>query len=216
MLDLHRADREILLRELEHRVFNNLQLVDSLLNHALRVYLNVPETTCLDETRSRIKLISQTLRRVYKASHLDRVALTTLLPHLLLDNQNLIPDLACFSGAELKFLHEPQHVPADLAQPMMLLFHELLLVSRRCSLSRLEAPIVIEVRTAPGDGLELLYSDPCYPGDPPWYLWCPKHQLALITVLASQLGGVVDRRHSFSFSLGLSIPRVVVNAHVET
>jgi two-component sensor histidine kinase len=65
-------DRELLLRELYHRVKNNLQVVSSLLRLQART-VTAPEVRALEESQRRIQAMAMLHNKLYESQELDQV-----------------------------------------------------------------------------------------------------------------------------------------------
>src|SRR5690606_26223840 len=88
-------DKEILLKEIHHRVKNNLQVVSSLL-HLQTAYIK--DETALDavkESRNRVHAMSLIHRKLYQEGNLTGIKLPIYIKDLcqnLLESYNLHPD----------------------------------------------------------------------------------------------------------------------------
>ena len=76
-------EKETLLREIHHRVKNNLQIIISLLNMQERKLSDVTELTAITETRSRINAIALVHRGLYESSDLRYVEMQAFLDRLV-------------------------------------------------------------------------------------------------------------------------------------
>jgi two-component sensor histidine kinase len=76
------AQKEVLVREIHHRVKNNLQLVMSLLNLHARRIRDPRAETAFAEARSRINALATLHRRLYESENLQEVSLRWFLDDL--------------------------------------------------------------------------------------------------------------------------------------
>jgi two-component sensor histidine kinase len=122
--NLYRAieEREALLREVHHRVKNNLQLVTSLLNMQIRGEESEYLRQRLREAQTRINVLSVVHNKMYAGEDLASVNLATLLPDLceqIARMQNVDP-----TRIRLETDAEPIRTDMDHAIPMALLTTE--------------------------------------------------------------------------------------------
>ncbi|GAB4374240.1 MAG: hypothetical protein Kow009_09860 [Spirochaetales bacterium] len=66
-------EREVLLKEIHHRVKNNLQVVSSLLNLQKEVMLDPRDVTYLENCRARVQSMALIHENLYHSHHLDRI-----------------------------------------------------------------------------------------------------------------------------------------------
>lgn len=76
-------EQKALLREVYHRVRNNLQLISSLLNLQLRNAASEEEASAVLNTQARVNALALAQRTVYEADSIRGVALNSLLPQLV-------------------------------------------------------------------------------------------------------------------------------------
>jgi len=69
------AEKELLLREVHHRVKNNLQVISSLLNMQSRKLTGTSEADLLQESRARIQTMAQVHESLYRSADLRHVSL---------------------------------------------------------------------------------------------------------------------------------------------
>jgi len=76
-------DKEVLLREIHHRVKNNLQVVSSMLNLNLRYVKDHSAKSILLESRNRVKSMALIHQKLYQEEHLKGVKLKSYLESLV-------------------------------------------------------------------------------------------------------------------------------------
>lgn len=82
LLEKRSQEKEILLREIHHRVKNNLQLTSSLLNLQARQTSNPDASQVLKDARDRIKAISLVHQKLFSRDEYQSVNLAEYLPEL--------------------------------------------------------------------------------------------------------------------------------------
>ncbi|CAN5411492.1 sensor histidine kinase PhyK [soil metagenome] len=76
------GEKDSLMREIHHRVKNNLQIISSLLNMQQRALTDPAARTALNDTRQRITALAQIYRALYQGPDLKRVDLRPFLEEL--------------------------------------------------------------------------------------------------------------------------------------
>jgi len=76
------AEKDALMREIHHRVKNNLQIITSLLNMQQRALTDPAARTAMNDTRQRITALAQIYRALYQGPDLKRVDLRPFLEEL--------------------------------------------------------------------------------------------------------------------------------------
>ena len=76
------ADKDALMREIHHRVKNNLQIITSLLNMQQRALADPAAKAAMNDTRQRITALAQIYRALYQGPDLKRVDLRPFLEEL--------------------------------------------------------------------------------------------------------------------------------------
>ncbi|MEI7663765.1 MAG: PAS domain S-box protein, partial [Bacteroidota bacterium] len=114
--------KEVLLREIHHRVKNNLAIVISLLNFQLRNTTNDEITRMIIDIQTRIRSMALIHEHLYRSENLDRVRLESYIESLS------FMILTTFSGHSVKLeTHlDPVDVNIESALPIGLIVNELL------------------------------------------------------------------------------------------
>ena len=117
------GEKELLLKEVHHRVKNNLQVVTSLMNLQAERVSDAAAAAVLGEMSSRVRAIAGIHEFVYSSSDLSNIDFHDYLEHL-------VQDLLSFRGSDegIQVLIEGGHASLSLAQsvPAGLLINELL------------------------------------------------------------------------------------------
>ncbi|WP_164468240.1 sensor histidine kinase PhyK [Caulobacter vibrioides] len=93
------AEKDALMREIHHRVKNNLQIITSLLNMQQRALSDPAAKAAMNDTRQRITALAQIYRALYQGPDLKRVDLRPFLEELTA--QLLASDMGGFGGGGL-------------------------------------------------------------------------------------------------------------------
>jgi two-component system, sensor histidine kinase PdtaS len=121
-LDRKNREREVLLKEVYHRVKNNLQVISSLLNLQADQITDQRARELLEESCNRVYSIALVHEQLYQSTDLARVNFSVYL-------QELVEHLkVLFDPGELvtvETIAEPVHLPVDIAIPCGLLVNEL-------------------------------------------------------------------------------------------
>ncbi|MEZ0368771.1 MAG: sensor histidine kinase, partial [Candidatus Sericytochromatia bacterium] len=117
-------EREILLREIHHRVKNNFQVIISLLNMQCRKLQNSPATEPLLEMRNRIRSMALIHERIYLSENLVDVDFGEYLQYLT--RELYTPGSLQAEQIKLSFSLEEVLLDIDQAIPCGLLVNELL------------------------------------------------------------------------------------------
>lgn len=122
-------EKEVLLREIHHRVKNNLQIISSLLALQARTMVTPEGRRALEETQERIRAIALTHKILYESKHLDRIDLNAYLSALIHSlGQSLAFPLESLS---MTFPDPPLEVDISEAIPCGLIVSELVTNSIR-------------------------------------------------------------------------------------
>ncbi len=191
----HAGERDLLFRELQHRVSNNLAVVSSLLNAQSRGTTSTEASAVLQQASARIALISKIQRQLHDPGRQS----LDMGPYLT----QLGPDLLEASGVtniHYEVAAEAVEVSAELAVPLGLIATELISnsIEHGCADGR-AGRIVVELSRDPYDAesretpLRLTVSDDG-PGWPEGFSVSSSRNLGMriVASLAQQIGGVFE------------------------
>jgi len=196
------AEREVLLKEIHHRVKNNLQLVSSLLGLQADRAASDEARLSLSESAHRVRSMSLIHQMLYGSGDLAHVDLAGYARALASELR------AAFDrSAELSLLTEPVDLSVEQAIPCGLILNELItnaLKHGRSSDGRCR--LRIEIARA-GPGLTVAVSDDG-PGLPPGFDAAPRGSLGLqlIDALVRQLGASLSTRNERGARFSVAIP----------
>jgi PAS domain S-box-containing protein len=116
-------DKNILLKELYHRVKNNLQLIISMFNLQVRAISDSPARQALLEAAGRVRAMALVHERLYQSRTLSSIALNEYMSELC--EQLAGATSATQRGIAVRVEAEPVQVGLDVAVPLGLLLNEL-------------------------------------------------------------------------------------------
>ena len=130
-----RDENEILLKEVHHRVKNNLQIINSLIN-IQSDYVNDPKASELfREIRNRIRTISLVHEKLYKSTDYGNINVKEYINMLV---ENLIDTYSINKEVKLKLDLEVQHFNLNTIIPLGLLLNEIISNSFKYAFSEIE------------------------------------------------------------------------------
>ena len=130
-LDASLGARDLLLKEVNHRVKNNLQLVSSMLSLHGRETQSEAARVTLAQARLRVLAIADLHDKPYRSDNPDMVELGTYLDQVCDD---LRSSIALGEGRRLEVRTVPFIAPTDLALPLALAVAELVTNAQRLCL----------------------------------------------------------------------------------
>ena len=150
------SDKDDLMREIHHRVKNNLQIISSLLNIQQRALTDPAARTALSDTRQRIGALALIYRSAYQGPDLKRVDLREFLDELIAQLVSGEPRSGPPIRTELNI--DPLVVDPDRLGPLALFAVEAITNARKHGLTEVGGAlsVVLSVR---GDEAELTISD---------------------------------------------------------
>ena len=118
---LARDRAEAMLREVNHRVGNSLQLVSTFISLQLRHLADEGARAALREAQARIEAVAHVHRRLYTSGDMATVAMDEYLEGLVQElGQSLCPDVAC-----IRLIASPMRVSTDQAVSLGVVVTEL-------------------------------------------------------------------------------------------
>lgn len=112
------AEKDALMREIHHRVKNNLQIITSLLNMQQRALADPAAKAAMNDTRQRITALAQIYRALYQGPDLKRVDLRPFLEELTA--QLLANDMAASGLVRTEVHADPLVIDPDRLAPIAL------------------------------------------------------------------------------------------------
>lgn len=123
-LELSLKEKEVLLREIHHRVKNNMQVISSLLNLQAH-FLNRPEfTAVIKDCQNRIRSMALIHEHLYKFGQLSRINFAEYLNRLLIHLYNV--HRVDQRQVEIELDCQPVEIEIGLAIPLGLMANELI------------------------------------------------------------------------------------------
>ena len=200
LVEQQNQEKTAMLKEIHHRVKNNLQVITSLLRLQSREIENVTSREHFKEAIDRVGAMALIHNQMYQSKDLDRIALEPYLKSL---SKNILHSYALEIPVDIKFDVQLEHAASNSIVPMALIFNELMSNSLKHAFKGQETGEirVFAVRNE-NDDVEFIYED-----NGTWATPARDDSfgLELIDALTEQLGGEVTRstekgtRYTFMF-----------------
>lgn len=189
--ELHQslADRELLLKEIHHRVKNNLQIVSSLMDLQSGHVTDPESLELFKESRARIRSMALIHEQLYRSTDLGQIDFKTYV-ELLVDG--LVRSSGCGGRIDFHLNLQPVHLDIDRAVPCGLIINELITNSVRHAFSDSEQGEITVGFASRGDDFELSITDNGRGMGENWATNGGSLGLELVTSLASQLRGELN------------------------
>lgn len=187
-----RDEKEILLKEVHHRVKNNLQIINSLIN-IQSDYVNDPKSVELfKEIRNRIRTISLVHEKLYKSEDYANINVKEYVNMLV---ENLIETYNIDKDIKLKVDLQIQYFNLNTIIPLGLLLNELISNSFKYAFNqRNEGIIEIKLEKIQDDKYLLIIGDNGVGFDKdPFNSTSNTLGLELVRILAEQLNGKIEK-----------------------
>lgn len=182
------AEKDDLLREIHHRVKNNLQVISSLLNIQERALSDTTARAAMSDTRQRISALALIYRSLYQGPDLRRVDLRDFLEELIA--QALLGEAARGTNIRTRLEVDPIDIDADQLAPLALFAVEAIANARKHGLESAGGLLSVSLK-ARGEVSELSICDTGAPGGPPAAMGEGMGR-TLMTAFARQLRGQVS------------------------
>jgi two-component sensor histidine kinase len=180
------VQKEDLLREIHHRVKNNLQVISSLLNLQERALTDPAARAAMSDTRQRISALALIYRALYQGPDLRRVELRDFLDELIA--QTLLGESA-LAPIRTELDIEALEIDADRLAPLALFAVEAITNAKKHGLDHSGGVLGVNFHVR-GEMAELTISDTGLPGAPPASIGEGVGR-TLMTAFARQLRGEV-------------------------
>jgi PAS domain S-box-containing protein len=196
-------EKEVLLREIHHRVKNNLQIISSLLNLQSRHIKDEPSLDMFQESRNRVRSMALVHEKLYRSGDLAKIDISEYIQSLA--NHLFVSYGVNSSSIELNVEVKDVYMDINTSIPCGLIINELVANSlKHAFLGRKKGKIRIFLQSENKSQFRLVVSDDGVglPGS----LDVSKNEslgLQLVTMLIEQLHGTltIDRNHGTSFEI---------------
>ncbi|GAB4376125.1 MAG: sensor histidine kinase [Kiloniellaceae bacterium] len=195
-------EQKALLREVYHRVKNNLQVVSSLVNLQVSRAKNEHERGALRTTQDRIHALSMVHSNLYETPELHRIKLQEFVPQLCEYLRQAQGESA--ENVRMAFAIDPIQSDPERAVPLALLITEVVTNALKHGWPDGEAGLLdIALKRLGEDGLEMTITDDGSTAEA-----ASPESLGgrLIHAFARQLGGTVAIENGSGFRLTLTVP----------
>jgi two-component sensor histidine kinase len=161
-LELERRNKEIseqhehqkiLIKEIHHRVKNNLQIISSLMSLQQRSLEDEEVLEVLNESKRRVEAIALIHQKLYQDEKVNRVNFNSYLDELMESQQVMNPMVKCTLDADEAVLS------LDIAVPLGLIVSEMITNSIKHAFHQTENPELKITLSRNGDEYELLVQD---------------------------------------------------------
>jgi two-component sensor histidine kinase len=180
--------RDGLLREIHHRVKNNLQVISSLLNLQQRSLSDPAARAAMSDTRQRIAAMALIYRAVYEGADLRKVNLADFLEELI--GQLTVADTGQSPGIRTELAIDALTIDPDHLAPLALFAVEAITNAKKHGLTESGGKLVVSFSVR-GEEAELAITDSGRPG-PAAPVVGDGVGRTLMSAFAHQLGGVVS------------------------
>ncbi|ATX65392.1 sensor histidine kinase [Roseinatronobacter bogoriensis] len=144
-------EKTVLLKEVHHRVKNNLQLIASILNLQLRRITDSDARNILHGVQARVRSLASIHRRLYEQDRISNSNATEFFETILRETLTLAQSKQ--SGLKVETEFEPVILPPDKIIPVALLFAEALTNAlKHAKPPRADAPPLLRISFAARDG----------------------------------------------------------------
>ena len=151
-------EREVLIREVHHRVKNNLQIVSSMLNIQANSLSDKTAKEAILESRKRVQSMSIVHQKLYKTDSVGSVDIKDYLEHILAEIDQFY-DFEGDQGVEIRSSIESFSLSIDATIPLGLIINELVSNAYKHAFLNMEKGIISVELTKNGNTCNLNISD---------------------------------------------------------
>jgi two-component sensor histidine kinase len=192
-LTKQKEERELLLKEIHHRVKNNLQIINSLINLQAGQIKDPESLKVFEECKNRIKSMAIIHTRFYESKDFSKIDLADYVKHLVKD---LIHTYNVNKKIELVCNINSIQMGIDTVIPVGLILNEIISNSLKYAFTRAESGIIEIglVRNLDTGEFEMTVGDNGYGFDKHKFEYSDNNSLGfeLIKILSEQLNGTVE------------------------
>lgn len=149
------AQKEVLLKEANHRIQNSLQLVSSFLGLQARALDDPALRAPLEEARRRLHAVALVHRRLYRADQIETIDLARYIEELIGD---MLESMGSEWAGQIALDLSPVLVPTDRAVTLGLILTELVINANKYAYDGAPGPIEVTLE-ARGAGFKLVVAD---------------------------------------------------------
>ncbi|MEG4024610.1 PAS domain S-box protein [Microcoleus sp. S13C4] len=151
-------EKEVLIKEIHHRVKNNMQVISSLLELQAQYIEDEPTLALFEDSQTRIHSMALIHEQLYQSEHLDRIALPPYVENLV---ANLYQSFGCGNTAiQFKLNLAPIYLNIETAIPCGLIINEVVSNSLKYAFSQsLAGEINIKFNELSCQQLQLIIQD---------------------------------------------------------
>ena len=191
-LQKQKEEREVLLKEIHHRVKNNLQIVNSLINIQSANIKDPDALAVFEESKNKIKSIALIHERLYRGQDLSSIELGDYLNELLkslIDTYSVSKEIKLVTDLKVKMLN------INTIIPLGLLLNEIISNSIKYAFGNVQqCEIYIQLKAVDADTFEMIIGDngKGFDADP----FAGENTtlgLELVKILVDQLDGTIKK-----------------------
>lgn len=152
-ISLQQQRQELLIKEIHHRVKNNLQIISSLMSLQSRRVTDDEMLEVLNQSRSRVDAIAMIHHKLYQHDNIQRVDFGSYLNDVLNCQKVLNPKLDCKLESVKSLLH------LDIAVPLGIIVSEMMTNSLKHAFKGVDNPKIVVKLTENNGSYKLLIQD---------------------------------------------------------
>jgi two-component sensor histidine kinase len=197
-------ERDVLLKEIHHRVKNNLQVISSLINMQVRQLEDAGSRSALEECQTRVQAIALIHEKLYQSKDYSRVPFSEYARGL---SANVFDALGVSKDTiALQLEIEELSLTVDKAIPCGLVLNELITNSLKHAFPKGRRGTVSVGLSRGTDGHALLTVRDDGTGMPPHVDHSASLGMTLVLMLVEQLGGTIDIRSQAGTEMRVRFP----------